>query len=674
MRGILDWAFPFFLEVYVAAIRLLLVIVFVVFFSACSSGGGGSESSTSISLNKRTLTFRASEGAEPAAQTIVARFRGDGIVVGYPVGVAEVSWLYIEISGNTDTTADVLIHAYGITEAGTYTTTLRFVTGKEDGSEIQYVDLPVTYTVSEGAEATVVSELIFNAVGTAPGAVLPSEGFEISLSGPNAQWSLSSDAEWLHIDQTSATGDATVTVTASPIGGLNGTVTGMVTAYDTTSNVTYQFTATMNGAQVQAVVDTDLQLVSILPDSPTTPISLTLQISDELNGTSVADAYDWQLSIPDGTEWITLSAQTGSTLAGQAQAEATLDPSALIAMGAGAYQSRIDVTLTNAYDTVVTTEIPVRVFVGSTGTEVLDSIANQLEFNITDLAADEQNQKLYVTDKDAKRLYVVDIASGLTERYFEFTAMPERVAFSEEQSRLYIALLDQEHQAVSEGPATGAIVALNTSTQVIDHGFTINLDPYDLVINDEQKLVVSSGSDQWTSIHLYDASSGHLLGEAPIRQQSRLTLHPNQSWVFSATTDSSPGDIELFTISGNNLTRDGDSPYHGEYAMGGRVWATPNSNHLITAGGDIFLAPSMIYTDSIGESALWVHDVDFDDESGIVYTVNGNGDVNRYAESSYTPIVPLLQTENTAVRVFVVGGIPYAVTVSNDVHYLEALQ
>lgn len=657
-------------------VRTILVVFFLAFVSGCSSGGGsGSGNGTSISLDRRSLTFNGVEGpAAPASQIVVARFQGDGVIVGYPVGVEEPTWLLVEISSNTSSSANIMVQPTEYMSAGTYTTTLRFVTGKEDGSQIQYADLPVTYTVSKGAEVTTTGDLIFNALGTAPDAVSPSDGYDITLSGASAQWTINTDADWLNLSTTSAQGDATVAVTATPIGGLNGFVTGTITVRDVVSNAESYLYVTMNGTEVQPVVDTSLPVTSVLPDSPDTSVSLPLQISDSLDGVSTADAFNWQLSSQDDADWLSFSAPSGSTAAGSPSAEVILDKTVLLAKGTGIYQSTIDVTLTNAYGTTVSSEIPVRAFVADPGTEISDSVANQLDFTLTDLVADEQNRKLYVTDKDAKKLYVVDISTGLTERYFEFRRMPERLALSSAHNRLYITLLDREHDHFLTIPESGAIVSLDTTTQTLDQGFAIDLDPYDLVINSDQKLVVSSGSSQFSNINLYHATSGELLGFNHIRHQSRLTLHPNQSWVFAATTDVSPGDITLFPIEGDALNLSGDSPYHGEYSIWGRVWATPNGNHLITAGGDVFLAPSMVYTDTITAEALPLVDVAFDHTNGVAYTVNSSGEVNRYAENSFTEIIPLLQTQNTAVRVFVIDGVPYAVTAADDRYYLEILQ
>ncbi len=89
--------------------------------------------------------------------------------------------------------------------------------------------------------------------------------------------------------------------------------------------------------------------------------------------------------------------------------------------------------------------------VGSSGTILrysdTDSVPFDLQFDVTATKVDTLRSKVYFTDKDAQRLYVVNLATGFTEKYFEFDYMPERMTMSPDGSKLYVALLVQEHSS-----------------------------------------------------------------------------------------------------------------------------------------------------------------------------------------------------------------------------------
>ncbi|QIL91084.1 PKD domain-containing protein [Microbulbifer sp. SH-1] len=262
----------------------------------------------------------------------------------------------------------------------------------------------------------------------------------------------------------------------------------------------------------------------------------------------------------------------------------------------------------------------------NTGIEVTGSIANQLDFAIADFVVDQTRNKAYFSDKSAKRLYVVNLLSGLTERYFEFEQMPERLAITPDGSKLYLALLVQEHSSYWwEEDQYGYVAEFDPEQQAHINTILVATDPYDLVATDSGKLVVASGSGQWTDILSYNAETGVLLGQNGIRQRSRLALHPSQNWVFAADSDLSPSDIEKFDISGTGITRLGDSPYHGYYRMNGNIWATPDSQHVITRGGDVFLASDMTYVLSLTATGVMVNSLVFDESAGEVQVLGSDG-------------------------------------------------
>ena len=270
------------------------------------------------------------------------------------------------------------------------------------------------------------------------------------------------------------------------------------------------------------------------------------------------------------------------------------------------------------------------------GTEITDSIAFELQFAATDVQVDKVRSLLYVTDKVAKRLYVLDLTTGLTQRYFDFQNMPERMALSPDGQRLYVALLERDHDSTWwDEDQSGFIAVFNLETQRQINTLAINTDPYDLVVTSNDKLIVSSGSGQWTNIYAYDANTGEVLGVGGIRHRSRLYLHPDENWVFAADTGSSPSDIEQFDISGTGIVSIGDSPYHGDHRMNGNVWATPDGIHLITRGGDIFMASDMSYVESLTASNIRIEDLSFNQENQTIVVVASNGKIYRYDASSW---------------------------------------
>ena len=92
---------------------------------------------------------------------------------------------------------------------------------------------------------------------------------------------------------------------------------------------------------------------------------------------------------------------------------------------------------------------------------------------------------------------------------------------------------------------------------------------------------------------------------------------PSGDYVFAADTDTSPSDFEKFDISGTGITAIGDSPYHGDYSISGKVWVTPDGQYVISRGGHVFLASDMTYVQSISNLNSSIVDVTFDENNSM---------------------------------------------------------
>ena len=351
--------------------------------------------------------------------------------------------------------------------------------------------------------------------------------------------------------------------------------------------------------------------------------------------------------------WISLSQSSGTTGAG-GNISVTINEQAL---GLAKGRHTASVLVRNMDDHHLSVHLPIVLYVVDPGMAVIQATADVLDFDATFVVTDAKRNRLYFSDQYSKRVYQVDAASGLTTRYFQFSKVPERMAVSPDGDKLYVALLDQPHTYyLGSVEQSGAIGIINMAQQTLLGSFAVDVDPYDLVVNASGKLVVSSGSGQWTSLGAYDAATGNKLGEQSIRHLSRLALHPNQEWVYAADTDLSPSDINKFDISGSGITALGDSPYHGGHRIDGNVWAAPNGKHLYTRGGDVFLASSMQFVTSLLAPDETVKDLAFDAELNRVVVLTASSKLLTYGLANFQLISTLATDFSDPYFVEVIGG------------------
>ncbi|TSI09028.1 S-layer homology domain-containing protein [Lysinibacillus sp. BW-2-10] len=162
---------------------------------------------------------------------------------------------------------------------------------------------------------------------------------------------------------------------------------------------------------------------------------------------------------------------------------------------------------------------------------------------------------------------------------------------------LYITLLQGEHSSYWwDELQKGAVAIVDTATFEIKNKFNIKIDPYDIVADDNY-FYISSGSGQWTTIKSYDKETGNEVSSQMIRQQSSIFLHPSKNRIYAVDSDSSPRDMEVFSINNGVLSPSIDSPYHGDYELIPHMAFSPDGKYIFNNYGTIFASSRLKSTD-----------------------------------------------------------------------------
>ncbi len=292
---------------------------------------------------------------------------------------------------------------------------------------------------------------------------------------------------------------------------------------------------------------------------------------------------------------------------------------------------------------------------------------------VTAILPDAERGYFYITHKADMSLSVVNEKTGEIVKTLKFTHMPERMFLSADGKQLYVALLSQDHSSYVFEDQSGYVAIIDTEALAVVKTLSLNIDPYDLVVTQKGKLIVSSGSGQFTNITAYDVNTGTALGSATIRQASHLTLHPSENWVFSADTDTSPSSFDRFDISGPGITYSGEDPYHGQHRLDGNIWATPDGKYLITRGGDLFSATDMTFVSSLTPPNSSLINVNFNIADAIALLTYDDGSVH-VLNLTYLQEIKQLTKNGTAMAANTNGDRAYAFVKTNDTYSISIQQ
>jgi hypothetical protein len=334
--------------------RQACAIGVVALLTACGGGGGGG--GNSISISPRSLTFNAIQGSGTGAQTVTVRFKGAGVLVGYAPDVTPASWLYAYSGAATADTVQFTFAVDPYMPGGTHSTSVRFVTGNADGSDLKYVDMPVTLHVSDFTVGPTSFEL--SAIDGSTAEPAPANERSIMIAGTDLRWAAATDQSWIALDARSGNGPASLGFTLPGAAGLGlGTHVAHITVSEQNSGRQAVVTVTLVKRSPRLKVVPDPVAFVIDAQSTAADLALDLSVTDELDGGDVARAVDWTLAAPS-VSWLQASGLSGDSASGSVL-QLSLPVAGLRALANGTHSTTLDFTYTAADGTPGELHVPV---------------------------------------------------------------------------------------------------------------------------------------------------------------------------------------------------------------------------------------------------------------------------------------------------------------------------
>lgn len=177
--------------------------------SASSQGGSTDTSGNySITVNTTAIKLDVYWDRTSTTQTVNVKFKGDGALVGFPLGEDIDPNITVETQNVTDSSADFVFRIakdYRYDEITTYKRKLRFVSGSADGSTIVYRDVDVDIVQHDGLRLGSSPDTLRGVWG------LPAQS-SFFVDTAKLQWSVASDIPGINFEPASGVGPATVTV------------------------------------------------------------------------------------------------------------------------------------------------------------------------------------------------------------------------------------------------------------------------------------------------------------------------------------------------------------------------------------------------------------------------------------------------------------------------------
>lgn len=147
---------------------------------------------------------------------------------------------------------------------------------------------------------------------------------------------------------------------------------------------------------------------------------------------------------------------------------------------------------------------------------------------------------------------------------------------------------------------------VNLSTGLVVKTLPVSADVFDVVLAGNGYVYAFPRIDQWVLIHCVNIATGieTLSSGNYVRERTKVKLHPGGTAIYGAQNGLSPSDIEKYDISGGTAMYLYNSPYHGDYGMGGDLWISEDGTRIFTRAGNVFRSSTTQSQDMLYNGAL----------------------------------------------------------------------
>ena len=140
----------------------------------------------------------------------------------------------------------------------------------------------------------------------------------------------------------------------------------------------------------------------------------------------------------------------------------------------------------------------------------------------------------------------------------------------------------------------------------------VSCEALDIVLANDGWTYVFPRRDQWTTIRCLNVTTPNAIVTAHtgfnIYAGTKAKLHPSGKYIYGADNYLSPADIEKYDIQNGTAEYLYDSPYHGDYAMGGDLWLEESGERLFTRSGTVFRTSETQSQDMVYNGAITLED------------------------------------------------------------------
>ena len=196
----------------------------------------------------------------------------------------------------------------------------------------------------------------------------------------------------------------------------------------------------------------------------------------------------------------------------------------------------------------------------STGKPAHATVDLPVEPTIVDLVKNPDKPIVYYIDGKSKSLIMLNLETK-SKKVVELTHPAEKLVIK--NGKIFVTQHIQERSPYnSMETQKGLINVYDAENLSFLKAVNVNIDPFDIAVDDEETLIITSGSDQGISseIHTYNWQTSEHLSSANLFSQQLIELSPTQNKVYTVHSSHYTGRMEIFSLTDGIIKKETMEP------------------------------------------------------------------------------------------------------------------
>lgn len=198
-------------------------------------------------------------------------------------------------------------------------------------------------------------------------------------------------------------------------------------------------------------------------------------------------------------------------------------------------------------------------------------------------AVDTDNNALYYTIEGDNYLYKFDYVTNEKSAIY-FDIMPDQLYYSND--KLYIGLSDGHKYYWPKEEQYGGLAIVDVTDFTIVKNFSLNFDPYSIVVDKYGFIYVTEGSHQHCSMFSINPISGQIIDEMwGLYYMSKIYYSPLTNRIYGVELRTTRDDLEVYKINRGMIdsSKSGEDGFSEVY-----ISMRPDGKQLYSGSGHIF--------------------------------------------------------------------------------------